>query len=151
MKMYFLCLIFPCLPVPFGNNRIIRTGNRWKIIRSESGSGSSPNLNSSSSLRTQAAHQISSDSVHNFLRYPAHRQTKRKTSRKAAIGRRASNDFWPLIWVNLVLSTYEIAIESVNPCMSKGALNGHFSRTMHSLTFDPWLSRDRSICPEAKL
>ena len=37
------------------------------------------NLMSLSLSNTQHAHQISSGSVHNFLRYPAHRQTNEKT------------------------------------------------------------------------
>ena len=42
------------------------------------------------------------------------------------MGHRESDDLWPLIWVNLVLSTYEIAIDSVNPCKSKGAYGTDF-------------------------
>jgi len=41
---------------------------------------------SSSSSHTQTAHQISSGSVKNFLRYPAHRQTNKQTNRQTERG-----------------------------------------------------------------
>ena len=44
------------------------------------------NLISSSLSHTQPVHQVSSGSVHNFLRYPVHKQTK--TDKKKQAGRR---------------------------------------------------------------
>ena len=58
-----------------------------KYSSSRSGSGSSPKCIQLVLSHTEPAHQISSESVHNFLRYPAHRQTDRQTSRQATMAR----------------------------------------------------------------
>ena len=76
---------------------------RWRIIYKFSLLDPDPDLHqtliSSSMSHTEPVHKISAGSVHNFLRYPAHRQTDKQTRRRC----RAEHDTCKIHKTNLTL------------------------------------------------
>jgi len=102
------------------------------------------NLLKSSLSHTQPAHQISSWSVHNFFRYPAHKQTDKQTTRKRCRAEhntcKIHHPLQRLPWIHQIVHFIQIKIDNLNQSSGQSDENWWFFRLkLMILEVWPWV------------